>query len=91
MEQEQIDYSEIIALGFKEDFAEDKVYEKRYGYTYVIITKELTKKIHIEWFKDSRVCKMVRIDSPTRGNVKNTLLIQDLDHLKQIINFYTDK
>lgn len=90
MEQEKIKYSEVIALGFTEDVQIDEVYYNQYGFDYCIITKELTKKIHIDWEKETQLCKMIRIDSPKRGNIKAELPIRNLDHLKEIINFFSD-
>lgn len=91
MEQEKIKYSEIIALGFTEDMQSDEVYFNEYGFDYCIITKELTKTIHLDWAKETQLCKMVRVDSPKTGNVKAELPIRNLEHLKEIINFFSDE
>ena len=44
MNQKEINYSDIKALGFTEEFAHDQVYFNQYGYEYAIIQKKLTKK-----------------------------------------------
>ena len=90
MKQDRIKYSEIMALGFTEEVIEDRIYFDEYGFDYCIITKDLTKKIFLDWAKETQLCKMVRIDSPKHCNIKAELPIRDLEHLKEIINFFTD-
>lgn len=91
MKQEKIDYSDIMALGFTEEIGSDSVYYNTYGYEYSIINKDLTKKIYLDWEKETRLCKMVRIDSPKTCNIMSELPIMNLQHLKDIINFFSDK
>jgi len=90
MKQEKIKYCEVIALGFTEEVQSDRVYYNQYGFDYCIITKELTKKIYLDWAKETQLCKMVRIDGPKHGNIKAKLPIRNLEHLKEIINFFSD-
>ena len=91
MKQEKINYSEIMALGFSEEIDSDSSYEAEHGYAYCIITKNLTKKIYLDWEKDTKLCKMVRIDSPKTGNIKAELPINNLEHLKEMINFFSNE
>ncbi len=85
----QIRYKDIIDLGFNEDFSpSDKVYQDQYGYDYVIITKKLTKRIYLDWQKETRICELVRTDK--EGNVKSRLVMSDLKSIKDMINFYSD-
>lgn len=88
MEQEKINYDEIMALGFTEDIQIDSVYEAKNGYSYCIITKQLTKKIYLDWQKDTKLCKMVRLSKPKTGDIGAELLIKNLDHLKEMISFF---
>lgn len=87
----QIDYSDIIDLGFEEVKANDSVYFNKYGYHYVIIEKELTNTIHVEWAKETMMCKIVRVDNPKTCNILAESPIYGLKHLKEIILFFTDK
>ena len=91
MIQKQINYDEIIALGFNEEIAYDSCYEAEHGYAYCIITKNLTKKIYLEWQKDTKLCKMVRLSKPKTGDIGAELPIKNLDHLKEMINFFSDE
>lgn len=91
MEQEKINYDEIMALGFTEEISEDKSYYAEHGFEYAIINKNLTKKIYLDWEKETKLCEMVRLDSPKTGNIKARLPIKNLQHLKDLINFFSDK
>ena len=75
-------------LGFKEKFEEDNVHFKQYGYRYSIVTKKLTKRIHLDWDKPTQECTLIRCDK--HENIKKKIKVQGLNHLKQIIHFYTD-
>ena len=89
--KEKIKYIDIMNLGFKEEIIEDKPYLNKFGYDYAYITKKLTKRLYLQWEKDTRLCEMVRIDGPKECNVKKRMQIKDLDHLKEIIDFFSDK
>ena len=91
MIQEKINYDEIMSLGFNEEIVDDKVYEAEHGYSYAIIHKDLTKRIYLEWWKDTKLCDMVRMDSPKKCNVLKRMPIRNLEHLKEIINFFSDE
>lgn len=91
MEQEKINYEQIMKLGFGEEIQSDKVFYAEHGFEYTIITFYLTKKIYLDWEKETKLCKMVRIDSHKTGNVKNEMPIKDLENLKAMINFFADK
>lgn len=91
MKQEKIDYDKIMALGFNEEIASDSCYEAEHGYAYCIITKNLTKKIYLDWQKDTKLCKMVRIDSPKTGNVKAETQIMNLEQIKTLIDFFSNE
>ena len=91
MEQEKINYDEIMALGFTEDVISDSVYEAEHGYSYCIITKKLTKKIYLDWAKETKLCKMVRLSKPRTGDIGSELPIKNLEHLKEMINFFFDE
>jgi len=90
MKNRKIKYSDVISLGFKEEFHSDKVYFNEYGFDYTIVTLYLTKKIFIDWAKETQECKIVRIDSPKTCNIMNEKPIKDLKQLKEIISFFTE-
>jgi hypothetical protein len=88
MKQEQINYRKIMDLGFDEEFIHDKVYEDQNGFQYTFISKELTKKLYLQWDKETKLCKMVRLSKPKTGDIGAELPITDLQHLKDMICFF---
>ena len=91
MTQEKINYKDIIDLGFEEVECYDSVYEALYGYPYCHITKHLTKKIYLDWEKETRRCKMVRIDSAKTCNIMAETPIMNLEQVKTLIDFFSDE
>lgn len=91
MKQEKINYDKIMALGFTEEVQSDSVYEAEHGYSYCIINKQLTKKIYLDWQKDTKLCKMVRLSKPKTGDIGAELPIKNIEHLKEMISFFSDK
>ena len=90
MEQEKINYKEVMDLGFTEEFIGDDIYFKEHGFEYSIITKKLTKKVSLDWVKDTKLCEMVRVDNNRDSNIKKRMKIKNLDHLKEIVYFFSD-
>lgn len=88
---EQIEYSEIMKLGFSEEEGSCNVFYRQFGYNYSIVTLYLTNKIYIDWEKQTRLCKMVRLKKKTGGDIENEMPIQNLDQLKDIIHFFKEK
>lgn len=91
MKQEKINYDEIMALGFTEEIVADKVYYAEHGFQYAIINKNLTKKIYLDWEKETKLCEMVRLDKSKTGDVKARMPINNLQHLKYLIDFFCDE
>jgi len=89
--QQKIKYSEIMSLGFKEEETSDKIYFKEFGFPYCIITLKLTKKIYLDWAKETQLCQMVRIKDTKNCDILKRMPIKDLQHLKEIIDFFSDK
>jgi len=91
MKQEKIKYSDIMSLGFTEDIQNDSTYFSEFGFDYAIIERKLTKKIYLDWEKETQLCELVRMDHPDTCNIKKKKKVRDLEHLKEIIDFFTDK
>lgn len=90
MKQEKIKYSEVIGLGFTESVESDPVYFDEYGYSYCIVTKQLTELVYLDWAKETQLCKMVRIDNLDDCNIKAELPIRNVEHLREIVNFFCE-
>jgi len=88
---DEIKYKDIIDLGFNEKEEHDQNYINHYGFVYSIITLNLTDLIYIDWVKETRLCEIIRIDSVKTMNIQGRLKINNLDHLKEMILFFTGK
>ena len=86
----EINYKDIIDLGFKETFHDDNVYFNQYGYQYSIVELKLTKYIYIDWEKSSRICSLIRINNKEECSIQAKYIIQNLEELKNIIKFFKD-
>lgn len=89
MVQEEIDYKVIKDLRFEETESHDEVFFNKYGYPYTIYTKQLTKRVYVDWDQVKRTCEMVRVDK--EENILNRLKIDGEDTLKQLVEFFTTK
>lgn len=85
---DEIAYGDIMDLGFEEEFIDDEIFFDQYGYRYSIVSKKLTKKLELDWDKQTRICKLLRMDS--ESNIRKSIKIKNLDDLKEIIDFFTD-
>jgi len=59
-----------------EEVCFDSAYKAEHGYSYCIITKELTKKIYLQWQKDTKLCSMFRLSKPKKGEIGAELPIE---------------
>ena len=87
MNQQKIKYIQVMNLGFEEEESPDTIYFEEFGYPYVIITKNLTKRIAIDWVKETQLAEMVRYDK--EGKVLSRLKIKDYNHLREMVEFFT--
>ncbi len=91
MKQEKIRYKDVIDLGFKEQICSDNVYFNEFGFKYAIITKYLTKKIYLDWVKETQLCEIIRINNKRDFHIIKRSPIKNLTHLKEIIDFFSDE
>lgn len=87
---ERVRFNDIKDLGFKATECYDRIYLEEYGFEYIIYTLDLTNKIYVDWARETGLCELIRIDSPKECNIKKRVVIENIDHLKRIIDFYTD-
>jgi hypothetical protein len=90
-EQQKIKYKDIMDLGFSEEVCHDGVYLNEHGFDYCIITKYLTKKIYLDWAKETKLVELVRVDCPRENNIVAKMPVTSLEQLKQLIKFFTDE
>ena len=85
-EQQEINYKDIMDLGFKAEAGNCSVYYGHYGYPYTIFNINLTKRIYIEWEQEKRTCTMHRTNK--EQYILASSPIVSLDHLKATIKFF---
>ena len=88
MIQETIKYKEVIDLGFKRSELEDDVFVGQYGYGWFLMTKKLSKTLYLDWDCVNRTVTLIR---NKKNNILSRLPIVNLEHLKIINTFFTDK
>lgn len=89
--QERIHYIDIKNLGFKEIDGDCQQYFNEFGFDYVIISKKLTKTISLDWSKESQLCEIIRVDNNKHQNIIRRVPVKNLEHLVEIIDFFTGK
>jgi hypothetical protein len=88
MKQERINYQDVMELGFTEEFCPDAIYESHFGFPYSIITLDLTKRIYIEWAKETGFATIIRTDKA--GFIQARRPIRNLYELKQLVSFFLE-
>jgi hypothetical protein len=89
--QKKIRYKDVMDMGFSEEVDHDQVFIDEHGFDYTRITLDLTKKIYMSWEKETQLAQMIRLDGRKECNILNRLPIRDLDHLKELVEFFTTK
>lgn len=86
MIQHQINYKEVIDLGFKrKDLGNDSVFFNQYGFEWFIVIMKLKKGIYAEWDCTTKEVELVHYE---KENVIGRMPIVDLEHLKKMITFF---
>lgn len=89
MEHQQINYRTVMDLGFTEDIHTDPIYFDRYGYHWSIINLQLTKRIYLEWEKESRLCWIVRTNKEEFIQARRPIFNET--HLRDVVSFFLEK
>jgi hypothetical protein len=78
-----------MALGFDEEIGHDPIYEAQYGFHWAIISLRLTKRIYLQWDKETRLCWIYRMDKGERIQAKRPIF--NLNHLRDVVAFFLEK
>jgi len=84
--QEQINYSDVIELGFKRQDMDDQVFFNQNGYSWFLVTKKLTKGIVAEWDCEKKTVELVKYNK--KSDVLGRLQITSLKDLIDLIDFF---
>jgi len=88
--QQQINYCDIMALGFTAEDGNDSVFEKIHGYPYTIFTKMLAPTLMLDWNQATRLCEWLVI-RPEDGHIFERIPIVDLAHLQAIVDAFNQQ
>ena len=88
MNENQISYSDVIDLGFERIEMSDSIFFNQNGYNWVIVRKDLTNKIYLDWDIETKKVKLVRIDNPKECNILAKQDVNNIDVLRLILNFF---
>ena len=87
---QQINYCDIMALGFTAEDGNDEVFEKMHGYPYTIFTKMLAPTLMLDWHQTTRLCELLVI-RPEDGHIFERIPIVDLVHLQVIVDAFNQR
>ena len=90
MQQQRVNYKDILALGFKETTCDsDSVYFDQHGFHYSIVCLKLAKKVFLYWNKATGFVELTVIGKDHA--VIETIPIYDLKATKTVINSYSKR
>ena len=81
-----INYSDVIKLGFKRQDVNDNVFFRQFGYGYFIVTLKISNYIYFDWDCNDRTVKLIRVDN--QQNIKGTIEVENLKHLVKLLDFF---
>lgn len=84
--QRQINYQNLIDLGFKRTDLNCDVHFNQYGYHGFVLDKKIYKKIEVSWESENRTLELRRMGS--NGDILSRKPINDLRELKEWIAFF---
>lgn len=82
----EINYSDVIKLGFTRQDLNDNVFFKQYGFGYFIVSLKINNQIYFDWDCNDRTVKLVRVDK--EQTIKGAIEVQDLKHLVELLTFW---
>ena len=82
----EINYSDVIKLGFTRQDLNDNVFFNQYGFGYFIVSLKINNQIYFDWDCNDRTVKMIRVDN--EQSIKGVIEVQDLRHLVELLTFW---
>jgi hypothetical protein len=81
----EINYSDVIKLGFTRQDQNDNVFFNQYGFGYFIVSLKINNQLCLNWDCNDRTVKLVRVDK--EQIIKGAIEVQDLKHLVELLTF----
>ena len=82
----EINYSDVIKLGFTRQDLNDNVFFNQYGFCYFIVSLKINNQIYFDWDCNDRTVKLTRVDK--EQTIKGVIEVQDLNHLVELLTFF---
>lgn len=82
----EINYSDVIKLGFTRQDQNDNVFFSQFGYGYFIVTLKINNQIYFDWDCNDRTVKLTRVDK--EQTIKGTIEVENLKHLVKLLDFF---
>lgn len=82
----EINYSDVIKLGFTRQDLNDNVFFNQYGFGYFIVSLKINNQIYFDWDCNDRTVKLTRVDK--EQTIKGVIEVQDLNHLVELLTFF---
>lgn len=86
MKHTPIDYKTCLDLGFKHIHLGDQLFIDQYGFDWFTLDMKVMKKLWFTWDCNTRLVTLIR---GTQKNLRAETPIYNLEHLKQMIDFFT--
>jgi hypothetical protein len=84
--QEKINYQDVIDLGFKRSDESDNIFFKQNGFDWFLVTRNLTKRIYLDWDCETHLVQMIRVDK--EQTIKGRIYIKNLEEVERVIRFF---
>ena len=82
----EINYSDVIKLGFTRQDQNDNVFFNQYGFGYFIVFLKINNQIYFDWDCNDRTVKLTRVNK--EQTIKGVIEVQDLKHLVELLTFF---
>jgi hypothetical protein len=87
-DKRQIDFKDLMNLGFKREYVTDSVYEKQYGTSYFITSLTFGSN-SFDWCQNTRIVTLMKLDK--EGTILLSKEIESLGELCFFVEFLNPK
>lgn len=86
---EEINYQDVIDLGFKREDHSCHGFFQEYGFTWFLVTLKLTKYIYMDWDCNTRKVTINKIDK--EHTILSSIGLENLEEVRIWVNFFKAK
>ena len=89
MEQQKVNYADVIKRGFVRTNLPDDIWFGVNGYICFTVTKKLTKNIYIDWDCETHHLTLIRWKPKNGAILGRIFLTGEMEELDRVIRFFT--